>query len=173
MEDTIRRYGVLVTKPGERYQYSNVGFGILDYVIERVSGKKYPVFMDHEVFAPLGLGDTFIPTEPDEAHERAVRYHNNQPLPFYDFDHRGASAVFSALMTWFGSACFTSGSGLRRAAGAVAAVDQADAEIRHGAFQRRELCDRLGDIQRSWCPNRRPPRFDERRVDISAADSLP
>ena len=96
MEHTIRRYGVLVTKPGERYQYANLGYGILDYVIERVSGKKYPVFMDQEVFAPLGLGDTFIPTEPDEAHQRAVRYHNNQPLPFYDFDHRGASAVFSS-----------------------------------------------------------------------------
>ena len=96
MEDTIRRYGVLVTKPGERYQYANLGYGILDYVIERISGKKYPVFMDQEVFAPLGLGDTFIPTEPDEAHERAVRYHDSQPLPFYDFDHRGASAVFSS-----------------------------------------------------------------------------
>ena len=96
MEDTIRRYGVLITKPGERYQYANLGYGILDYVIERVSGKKYPVFMDEEVFAPLGLGDTFIPTGPDESGQRAVRYHENRPLPFYDFDHRGASAVFSS-----------------------------------------------------------------------------
>ena len=55
MEETISRYGVLVTKPGERYQYSNLGYGILDYVIERASGKTYPAFMREEVFEPLSL----------------------------------------------------------------------------------------------------------------------
>ena len=96
MEETISRYGVLVTKPGERYQYSNLGYGILDYVIERASGKTYPEFMREEVFEPLGLSDTFIPTEPEEAARGAVRYHDGEPLPFYDFDHRGGSAVFSS-----------------------------------------------------------------------------
>ena len=96
MEETISRYGVLVTKPGERYQYSNLGYGILDYVIERASGKTYPAFMREEVFEPLSLRDTFIPTEPEEAARGAVRYHDGEPLPFYDFDHRGGSAVFSS-----------------------------------------------------------------------------
>ncbi len=38
-DETIRRYGNLVTAPGERYQYSNLGYGLLGYVISRVSGK--------------------------------------------------------------------------------------------------------------------------------------
>ena len=33
MDETIRRYGNLVTAPGERYQYSNLGYGVIDYVI--------------------------------------------------------------------------------------------------------------------------------------------
>ena len=45
MDETILRYGNLVTLPGEKYQYSNLGFGVLDYVIARVSGNSYPDFM--------------------------------------------------------------------------------------------------------------------------------
>ena len=33
MDETIRRYGNLVTAPGERFQYSNLGYGVIDYVI--------------------------------------------------------------------------------------------------------------------------------------------
>lgn len=55
MDETILRYANLVTPPGEHYQYSNLGYGILDYVIARQSGRRYPDFMREEVFAPLGL----------------------------------------------------------------------------------------------------------------------
>src|SRR5712692_9618381 len=50
MDETILRYGNLVTAPGERYQYSNLGFGVLDYVIARVSRRAYEDFMREEVF---------------------------------------------------------------------------------------------------------------------------
>ena len=98
MEETIRRYGILVTKPGEKYQYSNLGYGIAGYIIERVSGMKYEKFMKEEVFRPLGLSHTSVPTEPDSSRRWAIRYWDSEtPLPFYDFDHRGASAVFSSV----------------------------------------------------------------------------
>lgn len=98
MEETIRRYGILVSKPGEQYQYSNLGYGIAGYIIERVSGMKYGEFMKREVFRPLGLSHTSVPTEPDSTRRLAVRYWDSvTPLPFYDFDHRGASAVFSSV----------------------------------------------------------------------------
>ena len=98
MEETIRRYGILVSKPGEEYQYSNLGYGIAGYIIERVSGMKYEKFMKEEVFRPLGLSHTSVPTEPDASGQWAIRYWDSEtPLPFYDFDHRGASAVFSSV----------------------------------------------------------------------------
>ncbi len=43
-DETINRYANAVTAPGEKYQYSNLGYGLLDYVIERVSGKSYAMF---------------------------------------------------------------------------------------------------------------------------------
>lgn len=53
-DETIRRYGNLFP-PGKVFKYSNLGYGILDYIIERVSGLPYAEFMRKEVFAPMGL----------------------------------------------------------------------------------------------------------------------
>ncbi|RIK39179.1 MAG: hypothetical protein DCC58_15680, partial [Chloroflexi bacterium] len=64
MSETIRRYGNLVTEPGERYQYSNLGYGVLDYLIERVSGKRFADFMREEVFLPLGMFHTSVDIGP-------------------------------------------------------------------------------------------------------------
>jgi CubicO group peptidase (beta-lactamase class C family) len=96
-DETIRRYGNLVTAPGERYQYSNLGYGVLDYVIERTGGKKYADFMREEVFLPLGMTHTSIDVGPGLEPHQAVRYTSaGRRLPFYDFDHAGASAVFAS-----------------------------------------------------------------------------
>jgi D-alanyl-D-alanine carboxypeptidase len=41
--------------PGERAQYSNLGYALLGQVIERVSGQSYEQYVQANVFAPLGL----------------------------------------------------------------------------------------------------------------------
>jgi CubicO group peptidase (beta-lactamase class C family) len=97
MDETILRYGNLVTRPGEVFQYSNVGYGILSYLIERLSGRSYVDFLKREVFLPLGMTRTCVDLEPQLREFAAVRYGTDgRPLPFYAFDHPGASAVFSS-----------------------------------------------------------------------------
>lgn len=96
-EETLRRYGNLVAVPGERYRYSNLGYGVLDYVISQVTGKGYPEFIREEVFLPLGMTNAYVNTGKENEGRHAVRYGvDGEPLPFYDFDHRGASAVYSS-----------------------------------------------------------------------------
>ena len=97
MDETIARYANLVWAPGTVYEYSNLGFGILDYLITRVSGQRYPDFMRTEVFLPLGLTHTSIDIGPGLEPYAAERYDARQrPIPFYVFDHNGASAVYSS-----------------------------------------------------------------------------
>lgn len=97
MDETIRKYGNVVYQPGDLYQYSNLGYGILDYVIERVSGKTYPAFLRDEVFIPLNMKNSAVLTPDTYSGNEAVRYNNDKkPIPFYDFDHRGASAVYAS-----------------------------------------------------------------------------
>ena len=95
MDETIRRYANLVAAPGERYQYSNLGYGILGHIIARVSGKGYPDFMREDVFLPLGLTHASVNVGRGLEKYQAIRYSpDGLPIPFYDFDHPAASAVF-------------------------------------------------------------------------------
>jgi CubicO group peptidase (beta-lactamase class C family) len=41
--------------PGEVYQYSNLGLGILGHVVAAVSGKTYAEFVRENIFEPLGM----------------------------------------------------------------------------------------------------------------------
>jgi CubicO group peptidase (beta-lactamase class C family) len=97
MDETIARYAILVTAPGEIFNYSNLGYGIIDHIIERVSGQSYADYMRNEVFLPLGLTHTSIGIGPGLEAYAAERYDSHQrPIPFYTFDHLGASAVYSS-----------------------------------------------------------------------------
>lgn len=95
MAETIRRYGNLVTPPGERYQYSNLGYGILGEVIVRQSRKTYADFMREEVFVPLGMTRAAIGVPTALAPYTAQRYGKDQrPLTQYVTDHPGASDAY-------------------------------------------------------------------------------
>ncbi|MDA0709381.1 MAG: serine hydrolase [bacterium] len=97
MDETIRRYGHLMRPPGEAYQYANSGFGFLDYLIECVSGKAYADFLREEVFIPLNMTRTAVDLGRELHPYSATRYApNGEPLPWYTFDHPGASAVWSS-----------------------------------------------------------------------------
>ncbi len=97
MDLTIARYGILVYPPGQFYQYSNLGYGIVDQIIERVSGVPYRDYMRTRVFLPLGLTRTSVHLDPGLEPYAAQRYDSQlKPLPSYDFDHDGGSAVYAS-----------------------------------------------------------------------------
>ena len=95
IEDLIGRDALLSSPPGKRYVYSNLGYGILEHIITRVSGVTYEEYMRREIFLPLRLESASVPVA--LLPNAAVRYDaRNQPLPFYDLGHRGASSIFAS-----------------------------------------------------------------------------
>ena len=95
MGETIRRYGNLVTAPGERFQYSNLGYGLLSEVIARLSGKSYADFLRDEVFLPLGMLRASVSVGPGLEPFQAQRYDSEgMRYPSYTSGHPGASAVY-------------------------------------------------------------------------------
>jgi CubicO group peptidase (beta-lactamase class C family) len=97
LEETIRRYGYLVTAPGERYQYSNLGYGLLGFVISSVSGQSYADFMRMEVFVPLGMNHTSVRIGPGLEESQAVKYTpDGLVVPPCDSDSPGASGIYSS-----------------------------------------------------------------------------
>jgi CubicO group peptidase (beta-lactamase class C family) len=45
-------------EPGEKWNYSNSGYVLLGYLIEKISGQAYKTFVQENIFNPLGMKDT-------------------------------------------------------------------------------------------------------------------
>ena len=48
----------LLSEPGEKYSYSNVGYSLLGRIIELVSSQSYEVFLSTSLFTPAGMTQT-------------------------------------------------------------------------------------------------------------------
>jgi CubicO group peptidase (beta-lactamase class C family) len=98
MEETISRYGIIVRTPGETYNYANLDYGIVEYIISRVSHMRYEDFMRSEVFLPLELNHTSVGPLPELTDITAAPYDDNGlRLPRMDLDQRGAGYIYSTV----------------------------------------------------------------------------
>ena len=64
----------LQSKPGDKYEYSNLGYFVLAEIIHRVSGKPWADFLAERVFAPLGMTATRLTSVADIVPNRADGY---------------------------------------------------------------------------------------------------
>jgi CubicO group peptidase (beta-lactamase class C family) len=61
-------------EPGKKFAYSNLNYNLLGILMERVTGLSYPDYMQHKVFAPLGLQATGIERLSNIPTNKAVGY---------------------------------------------------------------------------------------------------
>jgi CubicO group peptidase (beta-lactamase class C family) len=90
----IRRYGVIFWKPGIRFDYSNLGYGVLSAVVEHVSGKRFENFLHDELFEPLAMHECAAEASDDIA--IAYDEHGNATLPHVEVAQGASSACCSA-----------------------------------------------------------------------------
>ncbi|MBA61598.1 MAG: hypothetical protein CMJ76_04460 [Planctomycetaceae bacterium] len=96
-DTTIRHYGIATRPPGDSYYYCNLGYGILDHIIARKSGKSYPDFIQTALFDSLEMEHSFVGLPDGKQKNVAVRYdRQGNPIPLYEFDHDGGSAVYAS-----------------------------------------------------------------------------
>ena len=60
--------------PGTRYRYSNTAYCLLALIIEKVSGRSYPDYLQHEIFNRLGMRRTTVIHDGAPIIERAIGY---------------------------------------------------------------------------------------------------
>lgn len=68
----------LDNKPGEVYQYSNVGFSLLGIIVEKVSGQSYDRFLREQLWLPAGMKRTGYLLPGFSPSELAVGYRNGE-----------------------------------------------------------------------------------------------
>lgn len=97
MDEVIRTYGVLVSPANERFEYSNVGMGIVAHIAERRSGLDYGVLLRQKVLEPLGLGHSFFDTDAARRDEMAQRYdREGKAFPFYVTSTPGTGELYAS-----------------------------------------------------------------------------
>jgi CubicO group peptidase (beta-lactamase class C family) len=100
-DETIRRYGMACSVPGSRWEYCNLGFGVLDHITGLVAAEPWGRFMERRLFDPLGMAHSSDQVRPSVSREGAVPYRYDVAgrfvrVPPYGFDHDGASALWSS-----------------------------------------------------------------------------
>ncbi len=78
--------------PGREFRYSSGGYALLAKIVEKLSGQSLRDFLDHRVFKPLQMENTFVCDDHNEVvSNRAVSY---WPVSDNEFERR--SQVFDA-----------------------------------------------------------------------------
>ncbi|ULQ53947.1 serine hydrolase domain-containing protein [Flavihumibacter fluvii] len=88
------------TVPGTSYEYSNMGFAMLGYIIKKVSGISYQEYIRKNIWQPLGMEHTYweFTDVPESKLALGYRWLNNnwvvQPM-----EHDGAYGVMGGIIT--------------------------------------------------------------------------
>lgn len=95
-------------KAGDFWQYSSTNYVILAKVIEKVSKKKYPKFLEEEIFKPLNMSNTKIATQQNEKEipNLLLAYYNNSSKKYNDnflnfiYGDKGLYSNLEDLIKW-------------------------------------------------------------------------
>ena len=95
LDQTIALYGQVMLPPGATHRYSNVGYAVLERIIEIQSGKPYEIFLRDEFFGPLSMTTAGVVTAPVHPDGAAIPYTRaGDRYAAFDMDTRGAGGVF-------------------------------------------------------------------------------
>jgi len=75
-EETVRKFieMPLSFEPGENFEYSNSGYLLLSYLIEKVTGQTVETFLDETIFQAIGMKQTGVDNHKKVVRNRAMGY---------------------------------------------------------------------------------------------------
>ena len=88
------------TVPGTSYEYSNMGFAMLGYIIKKVSGMPYQQFINTRILKPLGMNNTYWEYDEVPANTLAIGYRwVNGKWVKQPMEHDGAYGIMGGMIT--------------------------------------------------------------------------
>jgi CubicO group peptidase (beta-lactamase class C family) len=99
----IQHHPAIHGTPDTRFEYCNTNFMLLALIVEKITGEPFPDYMKQNVFAPLGMNDTYIFSIKDTANYIPT-WSVSKPFPMDPYDCTyGDKNVYSTvrdLFTW-------------------------------------------------------------------------
>jgi len=82
----------LKATPGDSYEYSNLGMGLVGYLMERITGESYNKLLKEKIFVPFGMTYTTCNEADFITDNIAQGYYGNAKADFYKWSDIFASA---------------------------------------------------------------------------------
>lgn len=108
--DFIKEFACLPLgfSPGEKWEYSGMGYFLLGMTIEKVSGKIFEQFLTERIFAPLGMKETrminyaeLVPNRANGYSWRNGAFRNSQQMnPVGEFSNGGLISTVLDMAKW-------------------------------------------------------------------------
>lgn len=96
LAETVARFGGLYREPGSGFEYSNLGYGLLDEVLRQVTGVPAAEYVRAQVFEPSGMTSAHIGPSYVGGGAHAVRLASDgREYPAYDTSHPGGSLLWA------------------------------------------------------------------------------
>jgi CubicO group peptidase (beta-lactamase class C family) len=94
------RSRVVRWRPGTRMSYSNPGYGVAGYVLEKVAGRPYDEVINERIFLPLGMPTSSFTLGPGDESLLARGYDDRTgpPVPFAQIYHRPAGNLHTSAL---------------------------------------------------------------------------
>ena len=98
LREALSRQARLEREPGAGFSYSNVGFNLLELLIEEVTGREYAEFMREEVLEPIGMmSATFAWTEQVERAVATGYDLSGRAIPPYVYPEKASGGLFATV----------------------------------------------------------------------------
>lgn len=96
LQEKLTQEAILSQEPGRGFSYSNVGYHLLELLIEEVTGNKYSDFIRSEIFLPLKMGTATFEVDKDMEPFPPVGYDLScKPVPVYLYPEKASGGLFS------------------------------------------------------------------------------
>lgn len=98
LKECLSAEAILVREPGASFSYSNIGFNLLELLIEEVTGRDFSEYMEREILIPLGMNNTSYTWS--EEFNPAVPFGydlTGEAVPVYIYPEKGSGGLFATV----------------------------------------------------------------------------
>lgn len=81
--DFLTNYCELIFEPGTKFEYSNLGVGLLGHILGRINNSGYEILLQEKMLAPLGMENTILYMTPNALMNCSKAYDQNLNMVDY------------------------------------------------------------------------------------------
>lgn len=98
LQEKLTEEAVLMREPGTAFSYSNIGYNLLELLIEEVTGRDFAEYMEQEILIPLGLSHSSFVWREEFDSNLPVGYDlRGRPVPAYVYPEKGSGGLFATV----------------------------------------------------------------------------